>query len=133
MPAQWRVLLQRAHALLQKARRHHIVMGGLLEIVTARERPRVYCSFSPRQYFPAAARIEVVAIPQIGLDNPPSANELTGDRAGHGTAAISLGARTRLYAAAAKVKAQLTLGRLLNLVSRSPATVLIQPNASSIR
>jgi hypothetical protein len=35
--------------------------------------------------------IEVVAIPRIGLDNPLSANEFTGGRAGHGTAAISLG------------------------------------------
>src|SRR6516164_2396361 len=38
--------------------------------------------------------IEVVAIPQIGLDDPPPANQLAG-RAGHGDAAMSLGARTK--------------------------------------
>jgi len=41
-------------------------------------------------------KIEIVAIPQIGFDNPPLAKEFAGGRAHHGADAISLGARTRL-------------------------------------
>src|SRR5215208_5350142 len=51
----------------------------------------------------------------------------------HAACASSLGKRTRLYAAAAKVKAQPTRSRPRNFVFSCPATVLIQPNASSIR
>src|SRR5215471_16473771 len=40
--------------------------------------------------------IEIVAVPQIGFDNLPTANQFTHCRAGHGAAASNLGARTRL-------------------------------------
>jgi hypothetical protein len=40
--------------------------------------------------------VEVAAIPQIGLDNPPAADQLACRRPGHGTAAKSLGVRTKL-------------------------------------
>ena len=40
--------------------------------------------------------IEIVAVPQIGFDNLPTADQFTHCRAGHGAAASNLGARTRL-------------------------------------
>jgi hypothetical protein len=40
--------------------------------------------------------IEIVAVPKICLDDPPSADQFAGGRAGHGSAAISLGVRTKL-------------------------------------
>jgi hypothetical protein len=41
-------------------------------------------------------QIEVVAIPQIGLDDPPPADQFTARSGAHVAAAISFGARTRL-------------------------------------
>jgi hypothetical protein len=50
--------------------------------------------------------IEVVAIPQIGFDNPPLADEFAGGRAHHGVDAISLVSESesrRLYYASANL------------------------------
>ncbi len=75
----------------------------------------------------------MIAIPDIGLDDPPAADQLAIGRRAYVAAAMSLGSRARLSAAAAKVKAHTTRSRPRNLVLSCPATVLIQPNASSIR
>ena len=77
--------------------------------------------------------IEVIAVPQIGRDDAPAADQFAVLPGRSYAGASSLGGRTKLSAAAAKVKAQATLGRPLSFVWRSSATVLIQPNASSIR
>ena len=81
-------------------------------------------------------QVEIVVIPHIHLADAPATLEGLGHgaRAPHDTApAMSLGSRTRLYAAAARAKAHPTRSRPRNLVLRCPATVLIQPNASSMR
>src|SRR3954449_4284256 len=81
-------------------------------------------------------QVEIVVIPHIHLADAPRTLEGLGHgaRAPHAPApAMSLGSRTRLYAAAAKAKAHPTRSRPRNLVLRCPATVLIQPNASSMR
>ena len=41
-------------------------------------------------------QIEIVAIPEIGLDDPPPADQFTARGGAHIVAAISFGARTRL-------------------------------------
>ena len=51
----------------------------------------------------------------------------------HAAAPSSLGKRTRLYAAMARVNSQPTLGRPRCRAFRSPAPVLAQPNAAAIR
>lgn len=72
-----------------------------------------------------AEQIDERAVPQLHLGDAPFA----GQRMGHVGASSSLGNRT----AAAKVKAQSTLASPRSFVLRRPATVLIPPNASSIR
>src|SRR3546814_6632288 len=78
--------------------------------------------------------VEVVTIPQIGLDDPPAADQLAIHRCRHGAgSASSLGNRTRLQAATVSVNIQPARSRPRWRVSARPAVVLIQPKLSSIR
>jgi hypothetical protein len=79
------------------------------------------------------AEVEILAIPDIGLDNPPVADELAVLLRSHAGAAMSFGSHLRLQAATAKVKAHPTRSRSRYLVFSCPATVLTQPKASLIR
>ena len=69
-------------------------------------------------------------MPRVGFDDATAADQLAARGRTHAGIAMSLGSRTRLYAAAAKVKAHPTRSRPRNFVLSCPATVFIQPNVS---
>jgi len=71
-------------------------------------------------------KIEIVAIPKIGLEDPPPANQFARGWASHDNAAIALRARTKLSAATA----QSTLGR--PLADLDPAERLLNPLANML-
>src|ERR1051325_3422336 len=79
---------------------------------------------------------QVDLVPLVHLGNAPAPGKRSSEARSasrHAADPISFGSRTRSYAAAAKVNAQSTLARPLSLVWRRPATLLIQPKASSMR
>jgi hypothetical protein len=67
-----------------------------------------------------ADEIEEVPLPEVGLNDPPPADELAVGVPGHALS-TSFGRRTRSYAAAAKVKAQSTFASPRSFVWHRPA------------
>jgi hypothetical protein len=61
----------------------------------------------------------MMAIANVGLDDPPAAVELAVRRCAHADAANSFGSRVRLWAVAAKLKAHPTRSHPRNLVCSS--------------
>ena len=73
------VLLQRAKALLQKARGHHIIMGGPLEVLTARKRHEFIVVFCRPDIFWLTQIADPLVGQEMGLAMPavPSVEQLS--------------------------------------------------------
>jgi hypothetical protein len=70
---------------------------GIFELAARRDAPEgeFRSSLVPDLEIGRLDEIKIVPIPQIGLDDPPPADKFASSGAGHGTAAISPGARTK--------------------------------------